>query len=145
MRFRLTTLALLATVAAGHAAAGASADDRAALDLGAEDYARFCASCHGAALEGQPDWQVQKPDGTSPAPPHDASGHTWHHSDRLLFRYVKLGGQEVLKDIPGLKSAMPGFAGLLTDDEIRDVLAFIRSHWPDRERAYQEAVTANVN
>ncbi|GAV35106.1 hypothetical protein ROTAS13_02778 [Roseomonas sp. TAS13] len=33
---------------------------------------------------------------------------------------------------------MPGFKGVLSDTEIRAVLAFIKSSWPDRERSLQE-------
>ena len=48
-------------------------------------YAENCASCHGAKLEGQPDWRSPGPDGVMPAPPHDRTGHTWHHGDGMLF------------------------------------------------------------
>jgi mono/diheme cytochrome c family protein len=48
-------------------------------------YADSCASCHGANLEGQPNWQSPNADGVLPAPPHDRTGHTWHHDDELLF------------------------------------------------------------
>jgi mono/diheme cytochrome c family protein len=99
-------------------------------------YAAHCASCHGAQLEGQPNWQEAKPDGRLPAPPHDASGHTWHHSDRELFMITKSGMSAV---VPGYESDMPAFEGMLTDEEIRAVLAFIRSTWPLQEREYQEA------
>lgn len=106
---------------------------------GAALYAEACASCHGAALEGQPDWMERGPDGRLPAPPHDASGHTWHHSDRVLFRIVKEGTEAVVGG--GYESDMPGFGDSLTDAEIRDVLAFIKSRWPERERAYQAQVS----
>jgi mono/diheme cytochrome c family protein len=35
---------------------------------------------------------------------------------------------------------MPAFAGVLSDAEIRAVLAFIKSHWGERERAFQGEV-----
>ena len=68
------------------------------------------------------------------APPHDASGHTWHHSDNQLFTIVKKGVSAI---VPGYESDMPGFESVLTDQEIRAVLAFIKSTWPEREREYQ--------
>jgi mono/diheme cytochrome c family protein len=97
-------------------------------------YADYCASCHGADLEGQPNWQVALANGRMPAPPHDATGHTWHHSDDDLFTIVKFGMSAL---VPGIESDMPGFQGVLSDDEIRAVLAFIKSTWPPNERTYQ--------
>jgi mono/diheme cytochrome c family protein len=35
------------------------------------------------------------------------------------------------------QSDMPGFEGVLDADQIRAVLAFIKSTWPERERQYQ--------
>ena len=112
---------------------------------GASLYHEYCAACHGADLEGQPNWRSPNPDGTLPAPPHDESGHTWHHGDRLLFDYVKLGGAEAMaaRGASGFKSAMPGFAESLTEEDIWDILTFLKSHWSQRARAYQEQVTAN--
>jgi mono/diheme cytochrome c family protein len=104
--------------------------------LGEQVYAQQCASCHGADLEGQPDWQRQLPDGGLPAPPHDASGHTWHHPDVLLFGITKFGGQALAP--AGFKSNMPAFADQLSDREIWAVLAFIKSRWPADIRAAQQ-------
>jgi mono/diheme cytochrome c family protein len=108
------------------------------IDGGRTIYAAKCASCHGANLEGQPDWQSAKEDGTYPAPPHDETGHTWHHGDAMLRDYVRRGGQAVLDDMGvDFTSGMPGFGDDLTDDDIEAVLAYIRSTWPDRIRAAQ--------
>jgi mono/diheme cytochrome c family protein len=70
-----------------------------------------------------------------PAPPHDTSGHTWHHPDGILFRITKEGPAAVVGD--GYESDMPGFGDVLSDREIRAVLEFIKSTWPERERRYQ--------
>lgn len=110
--------------------------DESTVARGRALYAEHCASCHGARLEGQPTWRERLPTGRMPAPPHDASGHTWHHSDRDLFLITKKG---VAAIVPGYESDMPGFEGILTDDAIRAVLAFIKSTWPERERKYQDA------
>jgi len=107
--------------------------------LGQKFYATNCASCHGAKLEGQPDWKRRLDSGRMPAPPHDETGHTWHHADRQLFTITKLGVGGV---VPGYESDMPAFEGVLTDGEIRAVLAFIKSTWPNRQRAFQMDVTA---
>jgi mono/diheme cytochrome c family protein len=111
---------------------GASA---AVIASGKTLYAERCASCHGAGLEGQPDWKSPLPSGRMPAPPHDASGHTWHHPDGVLFRITRDGPAAVVGG--GYQSDMPGFRNVLTDEEMRAVLAFIKSTWPERERAYQ--------
>lgn len=102
---------------------------------GRQIYAERCAQCHGATLEGQPNWRERRPDGRLPAPPHDAEGHTWHHADRLLFDLVKHGMAPVAP--PGYASDMPAFAGTLSDREIGAVLAFIKSTWPEDIRARQ--------
>lgn len=98
-------------------------------------YQENCASCHGANLEGQPDWRTRLPNGRVPAPPHDASGHTWHHPDRVLFDIVKRGPAAIVG--AGYESDMPGYEGVLTDDEITSIIDYIKSTWPDKERAFQ--------
>lgn len=102
--------------------------------LGAMVYEANCASCHGADLEGQPNWRSSGDDGRLPAPPHDASGHTWHHDGDTLFQLTKFGVAELIGD-PDYASNMPVYAGLLTDDEIIAVLSYIKSTWPDEIRA----------
>lgn len=98
-------------------------------------YQENCASCHGANLEGQPDWRTRLPNGKVPAPPHDAFGHTWHHPDRVLFDLVKRGPAAIVGT--GYESDMPGYEGVLTDDEITSIIDYIKSTWPDKERAFQ--------
>ncbi|WP_408629828.1 c-type cytochrome [Aliiroseovarius salicola] len=112
-------------------------------NAGAVLYAENCASCHGEDLQGEPDWRSQKEDGTLPAPPHDKTGHTWHHGDALLFTYTKLGGKAALEatGVSGFNSGMPGFADVLSDQEIWDILAFIKTSWPDRMRETQQIRT----
>src|SRR3546814_20707961 len=66
----------------------ADPNDARQVALGETVYRQQCASCHGAQLEGQPDWRVRQPDGRLPAPPHDENGHTWHHPEQALFRQM---------------------------------------------------------
>lgn len=103
-------------------------------------YATNCASCHGAQLQGQPNWKRRLANGRMPAPPQDATGHTWHHSDRDLFLMVKGGIGAV---VPGYQSDMPAFGGVLTDRQITDVLVFIKSTWPERQRKIQAEISAH--
>jgi len=110
---------------------------------GATIYSASCAVCHGANLEGQPDWRTPNEDGIYPAPPHNNDGHTWHHTDNVLFDYTSLGGAEALRKsgVEGVPSGMPAFGDSLTEDEILAVLAFIKSTWSDRNRAAQQERT----
>ncbi len=103
---------------------------------GAAVYKDHCASCHGAALEGQPDWRVRKPNGRLPAPPHDATGHTWHHPTSVLIEIVQNG--LVPPNAPdGYESDMPAFRGVLSDTDIGAVLSFIQSRWTDDVRSFR--------
>jgi mono/diheme cytochrome c family protein len=111
--------------------AGCGERDARQIALGEKVYAANCASCHGARLEGQPQWQRRLPNGRMPAPPHDETGHTWHHPDDVLFGITKYGVARYAP--PGYESDMPAFAGKLSDDEIRAVLAYIKSQWKSRE------------
>jgi len=119
--------------------AGADPDDAAQVALGRQVYARECASCHGVNLEGQPDWRNRRPDGKLPAPPHDAEGHTWHHSDDQLFALTKQGIAAFAP--PGYRSDMPAYGGKLSDAEIWAVLAYIKSRWPRDIRERQDTAT----
>lgn len=112
--------------------------DPAAIGRGAPLYVENCASCHGENLEGQPNWRSQNEDGTLPAPPHDDSGHTWHHSDKLLFEYTKLGGEATMaKRGLDFKSGMPGHGDSLSDAQIWDILTFIKSNWSQESQDVQ--------
>ncbi len=119
------------------ASTGGASED--VIAQGRQVYEAQCAACHGAELQGQHDWRSPLPSGRLPAPPHDASGHTWHHSDAVLFRIVKEGTAAVVGG--GYESDMPGFGDVLSDAEIDAVLAYIKSTWPERERSYQESVS----
>ncbi|QDY71250.1 c-type cytochrome [Qingshengfaniella alkalisoli] len=112
-----------------------TSEKTADIAAGERIYQQYCATCHGSNLEGQPDWQTPGPDGRLPAPPHDETGHTWHHAPEMLFTYTKFGGAALMKQ-QGLDmvSGMPGFEGVLSDAEIRNTLAFIESTWSDRVR-----------
>jgi mono/diheme cytochrome c family protein len=102
---------------------------------GAVLYGQFCATCHGANLEGAPDWKKSLPDGSLPPPPHDRSGHTWHHPDSLLLDIVASGGD------PAYNSKMPAFGDQITEDEMISILDFIKSKWGKGEREFQWWIT----
>lgn len=113
--------------------------NREQLAQGQQIYTQYCATCHGANGEGQfPDAPMQ-PDitGRIGAPPHDSTGHTWHHSDELLIRYIREGGM----GNPARFYPMPGFGDQLSDEAIILVVAYIKTLWIDEHRAYQQQVT----
>ena len=140
----LAALALLFAAGAYWSARPSVPDmnDPALIASGQKIYAAHCAACHGANLEGEPNWRTPNADGSLPAPPHDASGHTWHHSDRVLFDIMSKGGASVAPT--GFPSRMPAFGGALggqlAESEIWAALAFIKSTWPADIRARQESV-----
>lgn len=103
---------------------------------GRELYDQYCAVCHGANLEGETNWQEQNENGTFRSPPHDPSGHTWHHGDNALMAAVKLGGARIPADVGGT-STMPPYEAVLTDEEIMSILDYIKSTWPEEIRAVQ--------
>jgi mono/diheme cytochrome c family protein len=111
---------------------------------GATLYSQNCASCHGANLEGAPDWKQLLPDGSWPPPPHDGSGHTWHHSDAFLLNVVTIGGNATYND-PTINSKMPGFGDKLRAEDVAAILEFIKSKWGKEEREYQWWITKTKN
>jgi mono/diheme cytochrome c family protein len=141
-------LVLLAAVAAALAfwqpwrmRASADADDPRLVAEGRSIYAAQCASCHGKELEGQENWMERLPNGRLPAPPHDASGHTWHHPDRQLFDLTRSGVSGLL---PGYESDMPAFKSVLSDRQVWAVIAFIKYSWPPEIRARQEQLNQHA-
>lgn len=116
-------------------------NDAQLVAMGGAVYKTHCAVCHGAKLEGQPDWRSRGADGMLPAPPHDASGHTWHHPDATLFRITKKGVAAVAGDA-NYKTTMQAYEGILTDEEIVAVLSWIKAQWPASVRAKHDQINA---
>lgn len=120
-----------------------SADAPALAAKGAPLYREACAACHGADLEGAVNWRQPMADGTLPPPPHDATGHTWHHPDGFLFAYTKFGGQPFMPE--GRRSAMPAFGDAYSDEEILAILSYIKSTWPEDVAARQARITEQAS
>ena len=116
--------------------------DSDVVDLGTSVYAKNCASCHGVALEGQANWRRRDVDGYLPAPPHDETGHTWHHPDSYRFLMTKYGIEEMIgKSYP---NNMPVFEDKLTDDEIIAALSYIKSTWSGRIQRKHDQINART-
>ncbi len=114
-------------------------DDPQVLRVGERIYAQQCAACHGAKGEGQADWRDRGADGLLPAPPHDPSGHTWHHPDEQLFAITKQGLAQLINQ-PDYRTAMPIYGGVLSDDEIVAVLSWIKAQWPPEIRQRHDEI-----
>jgi mono/diheme cytochrome c family protein len=98
-------------------------------------YDQHCASCHGANAEGAPDWQQRDEHGELPAPPHNAQGHTWRHSDGELYEMVSKGWRDPFNKTERL--TMPGFGKLLTAQQIREVITYLKTLWTPDQRSFQ--------
>ena len=103
--------------------------------VGEQVYRLNCASCHGAAGEGQPEWETPNAAGELPAPPHDSTGHTWKHSDAMLYRIISQGWRDPFNRTERL--TMPAYGGVLSPLEIRAVVAYLRTLWTDEQRRFQ--------
>ena len=112
------------------------------MDLGRVVYAENCGSCHGVALEGQANWQQRDADGYLPAPPHDETGHTWHHPDSYLFLMTKYGIEEMIGKT--YHNNMPAYKDKLTDEEILAALSYIKSTWSSRIQRQHDQINARA-
>jgi len=117
-------------------------DDVAFVAMGQDIYSEYCASCHGSNLEGQANWRQRNPNGRLPAPPHNETGHTWHHPDSTLFQLTKFGPEALVGG--GYASDMPGYDGVLTDEEILAALSFIKSRWPDEIQVRHDRMNSTI-
>lgn len=100
-------------------------------------YEENCASCHGINGEGQYPDDPYKIDesGLAGAPPHDVTGHTWHHPDQVLIATVYNG-----QNLPNFHP-MPAFKDKLSIDEIISVIAYIKTWWGTEELDVQRGAT----
>ena len=129
-------IALFAIATLAHAAGtGSPAPDRMRLDTGRAIYQQRCAACHGAQGEGAPHWQQRDANGEMPPPPHDAQGHTWKHSDAMLYRLVSNGWRDPFNKTD--RPTMPAFKDTLSPNEIRAVITYLKTLWTPQQRRFQ--------
>ena len=102
-------------------------------------YEQYCASCHGANAEGAPNWQERDSHGELPAPPHNAEGHTWRHSDADLYEMVSRGWRDPFNK--SMRLTMPAFGGALTPEQIRAVIGYLKTLWTQEQRQFQSEET----
>jgi mono/diheme cytochrome c family protein len=115
--------------------------DPAVVGSGHVIYEQHCATCHGADAQGAPNWQQRDAQGELPAPPHNAEGHTWRHSDAELFAMVSNGWRDPFNKTKRL--TMPAFEGVLSPEQIRAVLTYLKTLWTPEERQFQVEESRN--
>lgn len=111
------------------------ANDAQQVALGKQVYDVQCAGCHGPEMEGQENWQEGGENGLLLAPPHDETGHTWHHNNSYLIASVSEGGARLPANT-GV-SPMPAYGNILSKTEIAASIAYIQSTWPPEIRIQQ--------
>lgn len=87
-------------------------------------YQQNCAACHGKLAQGTKDWRQRDKDGKFPPPPLNGTAHTWHHPTEQLVDVIKNGTIR-------LGGNMPAWKNVLSEQDIADVLAWIKAQWPD--------------
>ena len=131
LRVLLAATAILTATA--HGAENPGSPQRVA--SGQRVYAMRCTACHGAKGEARPDWDRPDASGEMPAPPHDRDGHTWKHSDAMLYRIVSNGWRDPYNKTQRL--TMPAFGQSLSPGEMRDVIAYLKTLWTPEQRSFQ--------
>ena len=71
-----------------------------------------------------------------PPPPHDETGHTWRHSDAMLYRMIAEGWRHPFNKSDRL--TMPAFEERMTAQEIQSVIDYLKTLWTDEQREYQK-------
>jgi mono/diheme cytochrome c family protein len=109
-----------------------------ALIDGQYNYNFHCGHCHGYNGEGQLASSIPRARemGLHLVPPQDSTGHAWEHPDQLLIRVIQDGIPNPLMQFP-----MRGFRDVLTEQQIRNILAYIRLWWTEPQRSHQRAAT----
>jgi len=119
----LVVVALVVVVVGQIRPSPADLTAEAAPQHGAQLYAKYCVSCHGADGRGEPGWRYRE----RAAPALDSSGHAWHHEDEQLL--------SMILDKPAPDSAMPAWRGVLTREDALDVIGYIKALWTPHIRA----------
>ncbi len=107
----------------------------AVVKAGRAVYQRSCASCHGARAEGAPGWERLNEHGDIPAPPHDRQGHSWRHSDAMLYGIIQHGWRDEFNKTQQL--TMPAFAGQLSPKQTVAVITYLKTLWTREQRRFQ--------
>lgn len=100
---------------------------------GEQLYGRYCVACHGVDGVGETPGTATAPaDWSRLAPALDFSAHAWHHEDGQLIEMILDGGV-------ARGGRMPAWKTVLSRDDARDLIAYMKSLWRPRELACQGA------
>jgi len=104
--------------------------DPNAAQRGAVVFAKNCQPCHGKGGVGEKDIPplLRRP-GYFQAPALNDSQHAWHHTDEDLIKFILNGSPRTKR--------MVAFKGTLNTNQVRDVVAYIKSLWGARALACQ--------
>jgi len=94
-------------------------------------------------LEGQANWRKRDAESYLPAPPHNETGHTWHHSDTYLSLMIKYGIEDIIRKL--IPNNMPAYEGKLTDEEILAALSYRKSNRFSRIQHKKDQINARAN
>lgn len=109
--------------------------DSSQVARGKQIYQANCARCHGENGVGAPNWKTPDENLNYPPPPHNDTGHTWHHADRVLYEAIRDGLRDPLK--PNSELRMPAFGNTLNDADIEAMLAYFKSLWTNEHSEFQ--------
>src|SRR6266849_1464164 len=135
---RFVVGAMIATtsqIVIANASDGSQSINSGRVKSGRAVYEQYCASCHGAEAQGAPHWQERDEHGELPAPPHNIEGHTWRHSDAELYMMVSKGWRDPFNKTERL--TMPAFGDVLSPDQIRAVITYLKTLWTSEQRRFQ--------
>jgi len=120
-KIRLTSSLILLLLSLNSFAETGVAPHPAAVKRGLSVFESNCQQCHQERGKGEniPP-AIQKP-GFLAAIPLDKNAHAWHHGDEQLVQIIQKGNQR-----------MPAFGNVLSDAQLRDVVAYVKSLWEPR-------------
>lgn len=103
-----------------------------------QNYDIYCAHCHGYSGQGQSAASVERTLslGYRVVPRHDSQGDTWRYPDQLLFEVIKYGTDNPLNFF-----IMTGYEFVLNDDDILEIIDYMRRFWTDEQRQHQAQLT----
>lgn len=101
-------------------------------------FQEYCASCHGVDAQGAANWRQKGADGKYPAPPLNGTGHAWHHPEKVLLMTIRDGTKR-------LGGSMPAWGDKLSEQDMRDIIAWFQAKWPQEIHAEWARRNARAN